>query len=475
MPYIIKKSNGKTLTTVADGSIDNSTSLTFVGRNYAGYGAILDQNLFYLLENFSNSSSPLNPVQGQLWFNSTNLKLNVYDGSNFKSLPFTSTEKTQPNNLTTGDFWFNPNTNQLSVNYGGTFINVSGSGSTGGSSSVLATVKDNNNVSHLILKSNINTNTVYLSSVDAPYSVNISDSIYSSFSYIGKGISLPGADSNGKTATTINDGYLFFGSASDALRADSLSTFVNGAKSYYSASTSSVVDTIVARDENGNIYAQTLYGVASSANALLVNNSTYQTAATSSTASTIAARDSSGNLRAANFIGGVSSATFASSAGSLANGITFNSSGAGVSPGTSVNAATSQIVSFNSVGAIGLSSFTGASNQKLTTTVGWQKMPGGMVIAWGYQAVNYGSLSYGTTGQGPVAITFGSAPFTTPPGSVTSTLLVGASNLTDHTGSDWWTQVVHNSVTVNGCTIYIQSSGTAGSYYSGFYWMAIGY
>jgi hypothetical protein len=474
MPYIITKSNGKTLTTVADGSIDNSTSLTFVGRNYAGYGAILDQNLFYLLENFSKSSSPKNPVQGQLWFDSTNLKLNVYDGLTFKPLSFTSTAKTQPNNSTTGDFWFNPNTNQLSINYGGTFINVSGSGSSGGSSSVLATVKDNSNVSHLVLKSNINTNTVYLSSVDTPYSVNISDTIYSSFSYIGKGISLPGADANGKTATTINDGYLFFGSASDALRADSLSTFVNTLEgvSYYSASDGSVPSTIVARDPYGNIYAQTLYGVATSANALLVNNSTYQTAVTSSTANTIAARDSSGNLRAANFIGGVSSATFASSAGSLSNGITFNSSGAGVTPGTVVNAATSQIVSFNSVGAIGLASFTGASNQKLTTTSGWQKMPGGMIIAWGYQTVTYSSLNDGTVGQGSVALSFGGAPFTTPPSCVNATL--GLGNLSN-TGADWWTQILHTTITTSGCSIYIQSSGTAGNYYTGFHWMAIGY
>ena len=474
MPYIITKSNGKTLTTVADGSIDNSTSLTFVGRNYAGYGGILDQNLFYLLENFSKSSSPSNPVQGQLWFDSTNLKLNVYDGSNFKILPFTSTAKTQPNNLTTGDFWFNPNTNQLLVNYGGTFINVSGSGSTGGSSTVLATVKDNSNVSHLVLKSNINTNTVYLSSIDSPYSVNITDSIYSSFSYIGKGISLPGADANGKTATTLNDGYLFFGSASDALKADSLSTFVNTLEggSYYSASDGSDPGTIVARDPYGNIYAQKLYGIATSADTLLVNSSTYRAASTASTANTIAARDSSGNLRAANFIGGVSSATFASSAGSLANGITFNSSGAGVSPGTAVNAASSQVVSFNSVGAIGLSSFTGASNQKLTTTAGWQKIPGGMIIAWGYQTVNYASLNDSIVGQGSVSFTFSGAPFTTPPACVNATIALSVANA----AADWWTQIIHNSITTTGCSVYIQNSNSGvGNYYTGFHWMAIGY
>jgi hypothetical protein len=53
MPYILTKTNGTILTTVQDASTDNSTSLTFVGRNYSGYGQIVNENFVKLLENFS--------------------------------------------------------------------------------------------------------------------------------------------------------------------------------------------------------------------------------------------------------------------------------------------------------------------------------------------------------------------------------------------------------------------------------------
>ena len=55
MPYILKKTDGSTLTTVQDASIDNSTSLIFVGRNYSGYGQPVEENFIKLLENFSNT------------------------------------------------------------------------------------------------------------------------------------------------------------------------------------------------------------------------------------------------------------------------------------------------------------------------------------------------------------------------------------------------------------------------------------
>ena len=51
MPYIINNTNGIAVATVDDGSIEDSTSLTFVGKNYSGYGQIQNQNLYHLLEN----------------------------------------------------------------------------------------------------------------------------------------------------------------------------------------------------------------------------------------------------------------------------------------------------------------------------------------------------------------------------------------------------------------------------------------
>ena len=67
MPYILNKTNGSVLATVADGTINQSTDLTFVGKNYAGYGGFIDENFLHLLENFANKSQPPKAIVGQLW------------------------------------------------------------------------------------------------------------------------------------------------------------------------------------------------------------------------------------------------------------------------------------------------------------------------------------------------------------------------------------------------------------------------
>lgn len=70
MAYTVVKSDGTVLTTIADGTINtSSTSLGLPGRNYAGYGQTLDTNFVHQLENFADSNPPANPLRGQLWFN----------------------------------------------------------------------------------------------------------------------------------------------------------------------------------------------------------------------------------------------------------------------------------------------------------------------------------------------------------------------------------------------------------------------
>jgi hypothetical protein len=78
MAYTIIRSNGSTLTTIQDGTINtSSTSLGLPGRNYAGYGQTLDTNVVRMVENFANDSVPANPLRGQLWYNTTDSSLRV--------------------------------------------------------------------------------------------------------------------------------------------------------------------------------------------------------------------------------------------------------------------------------------------------------------------------------------------------------------------------------------------------------------
>jgi hypothetical protein len=78
MAYTIVKTDGTVLTTIADGTINTtSTSIGLPGRNYAGYGQQLDTNFVHTLENFAAASPPPNALRGQLWFNTNNNTLYV--------------------------------------------------------------------------------------------------------------------------------------------------------------------------------------------------------------------------------------------------------------------------------------------------------------------------------------------------------------------------------------------------------------
>ena len=78
MAYTIVKSNGTVLTTIADGTINTtSTSLGLPGRNYAGYGQTVDTNFVHQVENFADTTPPSNPLRGQLWYNTNNSTLYV--------------------------------------------------------------------------------------------------------------------------------------------------------------------------------------------------------------------------------------------------------------------------------------------------------------------------------------------------------------------------------------------------------------
>ena len=96
MAYTIVKTNGQVLTTIADGTINtSSTSLALPGRNYAGYGQYVDTNFVHQLENYANSSPPANPLAGQLWYNTNSNTMYVcpIDGTTSASnwLALTST------------------------------------------------------------------------------------------------------------------------------------------------------------------------------------------------------------------------------------------------------------------------------------------------------------------------------------------------------------------------------------------------
>lgn len=112
--YIINKTDGTIAATVNEGVVNStSTDLTLIGKNYAVYGELIAENFVKLLENFSYSSPPTNPITGQLWYNTTNGKLLVYNGIEFRNIINTSIESATPENSAAGDFWYDTTVKQL--------------------------------------------------------------------------------------------------------------------------------------------------------------------------------------------------------------------------------------------------------------------------------------------------------------------------------------------------------------------------
>jgi hypothetical protein len=108
MAYQVNKTDGTIVATVADGQLDQlSTDLTLIGKNYSGFGEALNENFIKLLENFADTSRPTNPIRGQIWFDVSELKLKVYNGSEFLPVSSATVSNTQPATLAIGDLWFN--------------------------------------------------------------------------------------------------------------------------------------------------------------------------------------------------------------------------------------------------------------------------------------------------------------------------------------------------------------------------------
>tara|TARA_B100000424_G_scaffold219419_1_gene177932 strand:+ start:477 stop:1910 length:1434 start_codon:yes stop_codon:yes gene_type:complete len=115
MPYTINKTDGTTVTTISDGALDNSTSLTLFGKSYSGYGEFLNENQIKLLENSASTSAPTAPLKGELWFDTSTNQIKVYDGTSFKPTGGAKSQSTAPTSASAGDLWTDSDDDQLYV------------------------------------------------------------------------------------------------------------------------------------------------------------------------------------------------------------------------------------------------------------------------------------------------------------------------------------------------------------------------
>jgi hypothetical protein len=171
MSYTINLTDGAVFATIADGTINTASSMTLVGKNYAGYGQFLDTNFIRLLESGSNTTAPGAPLEGQLWWDSGNALMKVYNGTTFKTISSATASATAPTSNVTGDLWYDTVNAQLNVWTGTAFLLVgpqftAGTGTTG---AIVATILDNINVSHVVIQLFVENNIVGIVSKDATF------------------------------------------------------------------------------------------------------------------------------------------------------------------------------------------------------------------------------------------------------------------------------------------------------------------
>lgn len=370
MPYIINKYNGTLVATVEDGTIDNTLDIKLIGKNYAGYGEVQNENLVHLLENFAGVSEPAKKTTGQVWYDSANKKLKYFDGAKFKSTGSAEVSTSEPVGLTAGDFWFKSDTEQLYAWTGTSYVLVGPDAVAGAGTTQMKSISvlDSVGTSHAIIVAYVDDQPIYLISRNN-FTMSASESLYTSgFTYVRTGLTLAYTPSNG--ITTSSD-HRYWGTASNSDRLggqsgddfvlrngtrsftgrakftdpgytvgndDDLLVYIDGVTPTISNELSSTIvfkttssgtkiplkfvgaDSLPGVDNTSNlgstslkfatVYATSFNGTATQADSLNVGG-TYRTASTASTFNTIAARDSSGNLYANRFEGVAAEAEYA--------------------------------------------------------------------------------------------------------------------------------------------------------------------
>ena len=223
MSYNVTTTAGVAIATIVDGTINSSaTSLTLIGKNYAGYGIFLNENYIKLLENFSNTAAPSPALTGQLWYDTTNniLKVNK-DGTptGWKSISSSTSASSSPVGPVTGDLWWDTNNAQLKIWGGSAWITIGPTytSAIGTSGAVVETILDGSSISHVIVKFYISNSVIAILSKDATFTPQTT---ILGFATVKPGLNL--------VDIAVVPGAQFTGNASSSLTLNNVSSYLRG-------------------------------------------------------------------------------------------------------------------------------------------------------------------------------------------------------------------------------------------------------
>lgn len=115
MTYVINNYNGSPLVSIPDRTVNTtSTSIKLPGTDYPRYGEPIVEDLVWMLQNFASTTAPLHPIDGQIWYNTTEKTLKVYDATTNTWLGTGKTAYgTEPASPSNGQLWFDTARQQL--------------------------------------------------------------------------------------------------------------------------------------------------------------------------------------------------------------------------------------------------------------------------------------------------------------------------------------------------------------------------
>lgn len=226
MSYDLRKSSGSSILVLNDGIADTAvSSITFIGKNVAGYGDAQNENFLHLLENFAHNIEPRSPIIGQIWY-STIDNLNrpmVYDGANWRPMAVSAYSASPVDTLINGggsnvaankpgDFWFDSVNKQLYVitgtNLETTLIGPEAVNGFGITKMVSTKMVDTLNVPHAVMQMTLNGEVVGILSPDT-FTPN-SASTVAGFTKVNRGMTFKSYNSSTRYSTATSD-VVFYG------------------------------------------------------------------------------------------------------------------------------------------------------------------------------------------------------------------------------------------------------------------------
>ena len=283
MAYTINLTDGSIFATIPDGTINTSSSMILIGKNYAGYGDFLDENFMHLLENGSNTTAPGAPITGQLWWDKTNSLLKVYNGTTFKTISAATASSTAPVSNSTGDLWYNTVAQQLSVWTGTAWLVIGPSVNPEGTGVVVTSIVDTLSQAHQVIELVVANVIVGMVSKDSTFTPA---SPPTGFATISPGIqlattgNLPLFQGTATTALTLAgyDPSEFMKTGTNTSTTGTLSVLNDtglfvGVDSDFGASVSGSTVTLANKTSNGNLVVQVNQG-GSPINAITINGTT---------------------------------------------------------------------------------------------------------------------------------------------------------------------------------------------------------